>query len=435
MREIIKTLLYEWKSKKLPETKGRGIDLHRYIGKPRKIIVISGFRRVGKTYLVFEFIKHLLKTYNREEVIYINFEDERIPPKKEFLTSLIPVIKETFSKKTKILFLDELQAIDGWSKWLRRVYDNQDFLIFVTGSSSKLSTKEIPTELRGRYLNIELFPLSFREFLRFKDLQVNVKELDHNPDEKAKLLRALGDYVEFGGLPEVVLANEEEKREILQNYYKTVVNRDIIERFNVKNEEGIKSLLRLLLNSTSYSVNKLYNIMKSLNMKIGKTALLNYVSYIETSYFLYSVMLFSRKIKDQLQYPKKNYFIDNGFISSLSLKFSDNKSRLYENLVFIDLKRRFSNSSDKDIYYWRSQEKEEVDFLIKNGTKVEKLIQVCYDIDDYDTRKRELKALLKASKELKCRNLIVITYDKEGEEKVNSKKIKYISIWKYLLNE
>jgi len=433
MKEIIRTLIYEWKTKKLPQTREREINLDKYLTKPRKIIVVSGFRRSGKTYLVFEFIKKLLESDNREEIIYFNFEDERIPPKTEFLTLFIPTIKETFSKKTKIIFLDEPQAIEGWSKWLRRIYDNEDFFIFVTGSSSKLSIKEIPTELRGRYLNIELFPLSFTEFLRFKDILINIEDISHNPNEKAKLLKALDEYLKFGGLPEVVLANEEEKNEILQNYYRTVVNRDIIERFDVKNEEGMKSLLRLLLNSTSYSVNKLYNIMKSLNISIGKTTLLNYVSYIETSYFLHSLMIFSKNIKDQLQYPKKSYYIDNGFITSLSLKFSDNRSRLYENAVFIELKRKFFSDVNKEIYYWKSQKNEEVDFVIKNSTKVEQLIQVCYDIDDYDTKRRELKALVKASKELRCRNLVVITHDKKGNEKYKDKNIIYKPLWLWLL--
>lgn len=435
MKEIIKTLLYEWKGRKLPETKDRDIELDRYLNKPRKIIMISGFRRTGKTYLVFNFIKDLLKAYDKEEVIYLNFEDERIPPKTEFLTSLMPAIKETFSKKTKILFLDELQAIEGWSKWLRRIYDTEDLFIFVTGSSSKLSTREIPTELRGRYLNIEIFPISFKEFLKFKNIEINEKDIEYNPDKRAVILRALNEYVKFGGLPETTPADDEEKKEILQNYYKTVVNRDVIERFNVKNEEGIKSLLRLLLNSTSYSVNKLYNTMKSLGMKIGKTALLNYISYIETSYFLHSVMLFSKKIKDQLQYPRKNYFIDNGFITSLSLKFSDNKSRLYENLVFIMLKRRISNDFNREIYYWKSQKNEEVDFVIKNSIKTEQLIQVCYDIKDHDTKKRELRALVKASDELKCKNLLVITHDKKGKEVYKDKKIIYIPLLDWLLKD
>ena len=153
MNNIIKTILDEWKERKIPEIVDRDIDLEKYISLPRKIIIVSGFRRTGKTYITFQLIKKLLKKYNREEVIYINFEDERIPLKTEFLTQLIPAIKENFSNEIKFLFLDEIQSIDNWSKWVRRIYDNNEFFIFITGSSSKLSIKEIPTELRGRFVS------------------------------------------------------------------------------------------------------------------------------------------------------------------------------------------------------------------------------------------------------------------------------------------
>ena len=159
MNNIIKTILDEWKERKIPEIVDRDIDIEKYISLPRKIIIVSGFRRTGKTYITFQLIKKLLKKYNREEVIYINFEDERIPLKTEFLTQLIPAIKENFSNEIKFLFLDEIQSIDNWSKWVRRIYDNNEFFIFITGSSSKLSIKEIPTELRGRFVSKKICPI------------------------------------------------------------------------------------------------------------------------------------------------------------------------------------------------------------------------------------------------------------------------------------
>jgi|SRR3989344_810215 len=431
MNNIIKTILDEWKERKIPEIVDRDIDLEKYISLPRKIIIVSGFRRTGKTYITFQLIKKLLKKYNREEVIYINFEDERIPLKTEFLTQLIPAIKENFSNEIKFLFLDEIQSIDNWSKWVRRIYDNNEFFIFITGSSSKLSIKEIPTELRGRFVSKKIFPLSFEEFMRFKNISLDKKSM--SPNKKAEVVRLLNEYIKFGGLPEIVLEEEDKKLESLQNYYSTVVNRDIIERFKVKNEEGLKAVLRLLINSTSFSVNKLYNTLKSMDLKIGKTTILNYVSYIETSYFIHQLFFFSRTMKDQLQYPKKIYYIDNGFITSLSLKFSNNTGRLYENQVFIELKRRQIEDINQEIYYWKNAQHEEVDFIIKEGLSVKQLIQVCYDISDYDTKKREIKALLKASDELKCNNLLVITENKEMEEKIENKSVKYIPLWKWLL--
>ena len=432
MQELLKTILYEWKERKLPQTIGREIDLKGYLRMvPSKIIVITGFRRVGKTYLLFQLIKEFLQKKDREEIVYINFEDERIPPKTEVLTTLLPVIKQTFQKFPEILFLDEIQDIPNWSKWTRRIYDKEEIKIFIAGSSSKMSAKEIPTELRGRCLEIKVSPLSLKEFLKFKNMEIDFQRVRYSENQKARLVKALNEYLFYGGMPEVVLTNQEKKLEILQQYYKTVVRKDIIERFKIKNEEGLKALLLLLLNSTSYSFTKLYNTLKSLNYRIGKTTLLQYLSYIEDSYFAESVPIFSYKIKDHLQYPRKIYFVDNGFINALSTKFSKDLGRLYENLVFGELRRK--SNFETEIFYWRGGNGKEVDFVIKESQKVKELIQVCYDIENYDTKKREINSLIRASKELKCDNLIIINQSIEREEKFKGKKIKFTPLWKWLL--
>ena len=434
MKEIIKTILASWKSKDLPEIIKRELDLSSYVSlEPRKIIVITGFRRVGKTYTVLDLIKGLLNNNSREEVVYINFEDERIPERVEFLTQLIPTIKEFFSKNIKFLFLDEIQDIKKWSKWMRRVYDNESFEIFVTGSSSKTSSRHIPTELRGRFLEIKIFPLSFSEFLKFKKESFDLKTIQYSDNEKGKLMRLLNEYLEYGALPEIVLSKEDKKFEISQSYYKTVIRRDLVERYKIKNEEVLKALLRLLLNSKQYSISKLYNTLKSLNYEVGKTTIQKYLGYIMDSYFMFSIPIFSYKVKDQLQYPKKNYFIDNSFINSISTKFSKNFDRMYENIVAVYLLKKFGDN----IFYWESEKKEEVDFVIKKNLKVSQLIQVCYDILDLETKKREVKSLLKASKELKCKNLLIVNSDYENEKTEEwfgiKRKIKYIPLWKWLL--
>jgi predicted AAA+ superfamily ATPase len=435
MKDIIGTLLYEWKQKALPETLGREVELSSYVGlRPKKIVVVTGFRRAGKTYVLYSLLKELMKKMGREEAVYMNFEDERIPLETGFLTILLPSIKQFFGAELKMLFLDEVHNVPQWSKWLRRIYDAGDIEIFVSGSSSKMSSKEIPTELRGRFLEVVVFPLSFREFLAFRRLQFDLKALPYSEDEKAKLLRALSEYLTYGGLPEIVLAEESRKNEIANSYYQTVVRRDIIERNKVKNEEAMKALVRLLLNSTHYSISKLYDTLKSLGYPVGKNTLQNYLGYVENSYFAFSTPIFSYKVKDRLHHPRKIHFIDNVFINLFSTKFSRNYGRLYENLVAVELKRRMR--PEGELCYWKS-EGTEVDFALVQDGKVERLIQVCYDVSDIRTKERETRALIKAGKELGCSQLLVITEDYAGEETVSwfgaRGRIVFVPLWKWLL--
>lgn len=432
MNDTIKIIIHSWMDRKIPDIVPRKVTLKGYIDStPRKILVITGFRRCGKTYLALDEIKRLLESKSRKKVIYINFEDERIPRETRFLSDMIPTIKEELSEEPEYLFLDEIQDMPDWSRWLRRTYDSYDMQIIVTGSSSKVSSREIPTELRGRCLEIRVYPLSFKEYLSFKGIQIDVKAARYSENERAKTARALDDYLYYGGMPEVVLAPEEKKIEILQQYYNTVVSKDISERFRVRNDEALRALLRLLINSTQYSISKMYNTMKSMGHTVGKTSLANYIGYIESSYFLISVPVLSPKIKEQMQCPRKAYLIDNGFISALSTRFSRNMGRLYENAVALELLRR--SGHDTETFYWKDRFGKEVDFVVRRGDVVSELIQVCYDVEHPDTRLREVNALARASEELKCDDMKVITSSYEGEEQVKGKVIRFVPLWKYLL--
>src|SRR3989344_982844 len=328
---IIKTILNEWNAREFPEIYARKFNIGKYVfSRLNKIIVLSGFRRVGKTYILLNEVKEMLKKYSRKEVVYINFEDERIPLKSEFLSEIFPELIRLNGKVPKFLFLDEIQNFPDWSKWLRRVYDLYPKIkFFATGSSSKMSLSKIPTELRGRYLLNKIFPLSFKEFLSFRKIS---EETEEN-----KLINLFEEYLVNGGLPEIVLADKNEKLEIAKSYYSSVVNRDLIETYSIRNKESMKANLNLLLNSTSYSYNKMYNSLKSLQYRIGKNTMIEYVSFIEDSFFMFSIPIFSYKVKDRMQYPKKNYFIDNIFISKISSQFSNNYGRLFENLVVFHL--------------------------------------------------------------------------------------------------
>lgn len=435
MDELIRTILSEWESKELPKIVKREIDLSSYFDLGvKKIVSLTGFRRVGKTYLFFDLIKELLikKGFSRKEVVYINFEDERIPLKTEFLTALMPAIKEAYGALPRCLFLDEIQNIPNWSKWLRRVSDQYDMKIFVTGSSSKLSGHEIPTELRGRSLDIRIFPLNFREFLKFNDLEINLENINYDENKKAEIKFNFEKYLVWGGMPEAVLIGETKKFELIQSYYSSMLKKDIIERYDLKNEEALKKIGQLLVNSTMFSISKMHNFLGSAGVKVGKGTVSQYLSYFENSFFLYTVPIFSRKIKDQLQYPRKIYLIDNGFASAMNLNFSKNYGRLFENVVYINLKRNLKNSNQ--IFYWKSKADHEVDFILKENEGITKLIQACYDISSPETKEREVKALLKCAKKLDVNDLNIITNDFENTEKSGEFEIKYIPLWKWLLS-
>lgn len=402
--------------------------------KVKKTVVVSGFRRTGKTYLLFQTMKNLLnKNIDKRAIVYINFEDERLPRKKELLSELVPAIRELVPSGKIYLFLDEIQNIPEWSRWVRRINDTErGIFLFITGSSSRLSSMEIATELRGRTYHIQLFPLTFSEFLKFKNENIEIKNIRES--EKSRLMILLKEYITFGGLPEIVLTQDRNKKaQIIKDYYNTMLNRDLIERFGIRNKEIMRFLLRLLVNSTSFTVSKMFNVLKSENYRIGKTTILNYINYIETSYFMHHLLMFSRSVKDELYYPRKCYFTDNFFISQLSTRFSDNFSRLMENAIAIELLRKTSENLDLAVFYWKDEKGREVDFIVKDGMRIKQLIQVCYDPGDYETRQREIKSLLLASKELRCNRLLVLTWDYENEESHGSRKIVYTPMWKWLL--
>lgn len=422
MNQIIRTILAEWKERKLPNIVKRDIELDIISDKKvRNAYVVTGFRRVGKTYVVFETINRLIKKYSREEVIYINFEDERIiNPSTNFLTDLIPEIESFFGKKPKYLFLDELQVVPNWSKWVRRILDTESIEIVITGSSSKMGSSELPSELRGRAWEIKIDPLNFSEFLRFKETV---------SQDKSKFDFMFNEYLGLGGLPAVVLTTEDKKQELLQSYFRTVVQKEIIERYKINNENVLKTLLKLLLNSNYITISKLSNSLKSLSIPVGKTTIDKYISYIKSSYFMDELKYFSPKVINQLNYPRKTYFIDNGFITSLSIKFSKNMGRLFENITFQKLAKENEN-----IYYWKDEKGREVDFVVMEEGKVKQLYQACYDVSDEETLKREVKSLTRAGKVLNCSDLNLIVFNKpDNFNEID--KIKIISAQEFFSGE
>ncbi len=428
MNTILKTLLYEWKDRKLPAIVGRDISLVPQPG-TNNATVVTGFRRVGKTYLLYGAIEKLLQTYSKEEVVYLNFEDERIiPPTTDLLTDLIPAIQAVYGKKPKYLFLDELQLVPNWSKWVRRILDSQRVNLFITGSSSKMSSAELPTELRGRAWEVKVNPLNFSEFLRFKNESLSVGKIPHVKEELARFSYLFDEYLLYGALPAVVLSPVEKKLELLQTYFQTVVQRDIAERYKIENDTALRTILKLLLNSSYITISKLHRSLKSMGIPVGKATVDNYLSYIETSYFMEELFIFNRSVKNQLQYPRKIYFVDTGFMTALSTKFSKNTGRLFENVVYGRL-----SQMHEIIHYFRDDSGNEVDFVILEDGKVQALYQICSDLSDEETRKREVKSLLKAGATLGCSNLYLVTLDRVTAS--IPKEIKIVTAENYFLQD
>src|SRR3989339_645979 len=215
MLSFWETILSEWERKTLPWIFPRQKEISvSGFGQLNKILVVTGFRRTGKTYLLLSAIAKLLQTHSKKDIFYLNFEDERIPLTTQVLTDLLPAFQAHFGQKPKFLFLDEVQNIPLWSKYVRRILDNEDIQIFLTGSSSKMSSFELPTELRGRSLEQRVSPLSFREFLVFKDEAIDKKSINYSDNQKSRFNYLLNEYLIFGSLPEVVLASVENKTNI-----------------------------------------------------------------------------------------------------------------------------------------------------------------------------------------------------------------------------
>jgi predicted AAA+ superfamily ATPase len=419
LRLVIKNILKENENIRIKDLKDREFDVASLMQKRlNKIITLTGFRRVGKTYLLFLLMEKIRNGF----FVYFNFEDERIPEETEVLTEFIYAVEELYNKQPSYLFFDEIHIIPGWGKFLRRIMD-KGHKIFVTGSSSKLGLKEIPTELRGRTINYTLFPLGFLEYLNFKEVEAGsalaLKEIE--------IKRIFREYLTYGGFPEIYDADEIERKEVIQEYFRTLVQRDLIERFAIREEALLNDTVKLLLNSQTVSISKMTKTLQSMGYRCSKNTISNYISYLEKSFFLFQVMYYSRNVKDQMQYPRKIYFIDNGFLKYLSLQ--PGESRILENLVAVELKRR-----GNEFFYWRSGKGEEVDFLLMEKGMPAKLIQVSVDISRLDTREREVRSLIKGMKHFGLMKNLILTFEQEEIIKHNGYEIEVRPVWKWLLD-
>jgi hypothetical protein len=430
-KDIIKQYLIDSNEKSLINVLSREIQLES----SSKIQAIIGARRTGKTYLLYGRIKNLQKKgIANENIVYLNFENPVLDDVsyKEF-KKIIELHWSIFPKSTKnkmYIIIDEPQVIPNWERAVRSLYDELDAEIYITGSSSSLLEKEISSSLRGRSIKIFLLPLSFREFLQFKNV-----EYSSNPTSKGKalIIKLFNEYLKNGAYPEIAQEkSEENKLKILKEYFDLTIFKDLIDRYNIQNTRLIKTLIDLAVASCSkeFSVNKHYNDLKSQGFKLGRSTLYEYFSNLEDSMFIFSLKRFSYSQKTQDFSIPKIYLGDVGF---LSLYFKENFGQRLENIVFLELLRKTSPNPRKNINYWQSINGLETDFIISDGKKPQIAIQVSHNLSDPTTREREINSLLACMEELNLEKGMILTQYEEGQEKIENKTIKIIPTWKWLL--
>ena len=320
------------------------------------------------------------------------------------------------------LFLDEVQNIEGWEKYIRRIDDTENVQIFITGSSSKLLSSEIATSLRGRTITYEIFPFSFREYLRYKEIEINF----YSSKSVSYIQNAFNSYLVDGGFAETFDERPGVQKRILKDYLDLIVYKDVVERYTIRNQSILKHLIKYMFVNmgTLVSVNKLYNEYKSQGYKIGKDTLMDYISYLQEAYTVFTTPIYRNSVREEQRNPKKLYAIDNGFKKLFSISLSDDYSKLYENMAFLHLRRK-----SREIYYFKQTQ--EVDLYIREDN--EYLVNVSYAIEDEKTLQREVKALLEGMEYFKLDSSYLVTANRDETIEIEEKKIVVIPMWKWLL--
>jgi predicted AAA+ superfamily ATPase len=394
----------------------RDVDRQRLLGflsRPN-ILAVLGVRRCGKSTLSHMVLKG-------HEYGYVNFDDERFRGMSG--ADLNDVLEALYrlNGDVEYLILDEIQNVDGWELFANRLRRTRR--VVITGSNANLLSGELATHLTGRYIDFNLYPFSFGEYLAYKGMRVGNA---YSTRELARVRTALEEYLRTGGFPEVLTFGDRMARAI----YSDIISKDIVARHGIRNSSTFEELARYMISNAAneFTFSKLRNIFG-----VGRIETIRgYVDHLVSSYLVFTVERFSPKLKQQFIAPRKMYCIDNGIISAVGFPTSDNVGALMENTVAVELHRRKDLSSgNRAIYYWKDHQQREVDFVVRDGKKAVELIQVTHATDLQDVREREIKALHKAREDLGCDRLTMITWDYEDD----ARDINYMPLWKWLLGE
>lgn len=417
---VFRTLIADFMETPLRPSKSRDLNIPTDVP---KIVSLLGPRRAGKTYVLYDIVRQLRKTVPVNRIVYINFEDDRLfPLQLSDMDALLQAYYEMFPQnrdQTVWFMLDEVQEIPNWEKFVRRLADTENCRIYLTGSSSKLLSRELATALRGRTLPFEVFPLSFGEFLRFNDIA-----LAHPDGSKAQALALhwFDRWMAQGGFPELVFLPEELHRAVINEYLDLMLYRDLTQRFSVKQPALLKYLLKYFLQNMANptSITKVFNDLKSQGFSVGKNTVFDYISHMEEAYVLFQTDIWHKSARAQAVNPSKYYAIDPALKYTMSI--GQDKGWVLENAVFLHLRRQGLAP-----HYFL--QKQEVDFYWENGIP----LNVCLDFSAPETRQRELKGMLQALQALDLPTGTILTRDQHEDIQVEGRQIAVRAAWRYFL--
>ena len=424
-KDLLKQIIKDFHLATLPVLKRRTLQVPTDTG---KIVTLVGVRRGGKTSYLFNLIEDLLaREVPMKAVLYVNFEDERLDLKTEELDLLLQAYRELYPDirmEGCYFFFDEIQNIEGWDRFVRRVYDTGTKNIFITGSNARFLSSDIATSLRGRTISYEVFPLSFREYLSFKGIAIDL----HSSQSIAHINHHLSDYLVHGGFPEVIDFDEGMRNRVLQEYFTVMIYRDLLERYEIRNIPALRFFLKRIIASATkqVSVNNIYNELKSSGFKIGKNQLYDNLEACVNIFLARILRKHTSSLVDRELGDKKIYAIDNGLLNALDYKFSQDTGKALEQTVFLELKRR-----EKEIYYFK--DKSECDFVVKRGFDVVEAIQVAAAITEEKTRKREIRGLTDCCRQFGLHEGLIITLESSEEFEVDEIRVTVVPLYRWLL--
>ncbi len=413
-----------------------------YVGTPRhlkpayvknKATIIIGVRRSGKSTLLSQIAdKWLSEGVLRENILYINFFDDRLS---KLQTLGLDIVMQSYyslyphkkTQETTYCFFDELQIIPDWEAFIDRILRTENVVVYISGSSAQMLSKEIATQMRGRALSWELFPFSFKEYADHMKIERN---LPLNTQQRLFIENAFQNYWDCGGFPEIAGLEKSLRIKVHQEYFESILFRDLIERYDISHPRALVDLAKHMLENIAsmYTVNSMTGFLKSLGYSVPKSSVSEYLNWFEDAYFLFTVRLYDASFRRSNANPKKIYCVDHALIRSVSSGILTNSGHILENIIFMAIRRLTS-----DIFYYKTKSNMEVDFVFKNTEGKLILMQVCESLINPKTRQREINALEAAMAELKVTYGFIITRNDSESLVIESGTIEILPVWKALL--